>query len=235
MIIDGFTVLGNWPGLASDSSVETLVSALGRFKLDKACTLSSKGIFFSAEAGNAETWASCQAEPRLVPIGVADPRMGGIAHVDYCAEQGFRLIALFPVSQGWSLQNIAAQAVLQRITEANLAVFIEAGREGDASAIYAATRTLDIPVVLLDVSLLTLTEAMAVVRDRQNTYLTTRLLCGGDTIELLVGALGANRLIFASRSPISCFSSAFLTAQFANISDGDRAAVMGGTLERLLA
>ena len=115
-----------------------------------------------------------------------------------------------------------------------MALLIEAGRDGDASLVLQATRDLPLPVMLLDVSLRTLTEAMSVLRARPHTYLSTRLLCGGDTIEYLVREIGADRLIFSSRFPISCFSSAFLTATYSAINDTERAAVMGGNMANLI-
>lgn len=234
MVIDGFTLFGSWPGLPYDHQVEELVAGLAKFKLDRACTLSSKGIFFDAAAGNETTCAICQEHTNLSPIGVADPRIDGVKQVDFCQERNFPVMAMFPVAQGWSVQSIAAKAVIRRIAEANLPLLIEARREGDATQILEATAGYTMPVVLLDVSLPILTEAMAVLRERPQTYLSTRLLCGGDTIELLAQEIGADRLIFTSRYPINCFSSAFLTAKFASISDQDRRAIMGDNMARLL-
>lgn len=234
MFIDGFTLFGSWPGMPYDHQVEELVSGLERFKLERACTLSSKGIFFDAAAGNATTWEVCQQNPRLVPIGVVDPRIDGLAQVDFCKETGFRILSLYPVSQEWALSGASARNVLKRIDEARMPVLIEAGRDGDPSLVLEATRDLTMPIILLDVSLRTVSEAMAVLRARPQTYLATRLLCGGDTIEYLSQEIGADRLIFTSRFPISCFSSAFLTAKFANINEVDQRAIMGDNMARLL-
>ncbi len=234
MVIDGFTLFGSWPGLPYDHSVETLVRGLERYKVGKACALSSKGIFFDAAAGNETTWSACQEDPRLVPIGVTDPRCNGEEQVDYCQRTGFKLMAMFPDSQGWTLQSLSVNRVLRKIDDAKLPLMIEAGRDGDATAVLKAVEGLSMPVILLDVSLHTLTEALDVLRARPQTFLSTRLLCGGDTIELLVQTLGADRLIFTSRFPISCFSSSFLVAKFAGIGDADRSKIMGDTMETLL-
>jgi predicted TIM-barrel fold metal-dependent hydrolase len=120
------------------------------------------------------------------------------------------------------------------MSEAGMAVMIEAEGDGDASLVLQATCQLTMPVILLDVSLRTITEAMSVLRIRPDTYLSTRLLCGGDTMEFLAREVGADRLIFSSRFPISCFSSAFLTATYSAISDAERDAVMGKNIMRIL-
>ena len=234
MVIDGFTLFGSWPGLPYDHQVDELVNGLDRFKLDRACALSTQGIFFDAMVGNQTTWEICQQNPRLIPIGVADPRLGGEQQVEYCVGKGFKLMAVFPRAQGWPLSSLAAQTVLRRIADANLPLLVDAEHNGDPTAVYEATRDLNMPLILLDVSLSNITEAIAVLRARPNTYLATRLLCGGDTIEYLVGEVGAERLIFASRFPISCFSSAYLTARFASIDDASQRALMGDNIAHLI-
>lgn len=234
MVIDGFTIFGSWPGQPKDHPVQELVEGLERHKLDRACTLSANGIYLDAGSGNDATWEACQADQRLVPIGTADPRIGGEEQVEKCRARGMKLLALFPDSQGWSLDSITARAVLAKAVEARMVVGIESGRSGDPSRILSSMENNDNPLILLDVSLPVLSEAIAVINARPNTYLTTRLLAGGDTIEFLCQTVGAGCLLFASRYPVSCFSSAFLTAKFAMINDADRDAIMGGNMARLL-
>jgi len=234
MVIDGFTIFGNWPGQPEDHPIEQLLEGLERYKIDRACMLSANSIFLDAQMGNDATWEACRRDTRLVPIGTADPRIGGVEQAQACRERGIKLLALFPASQGWSLDSLTAKNVLQQAAESDTAVIIEAGHSGDPSRILANMADHSMPVILLDVSLPVLSEAMAVLNARANTYLTTRLLTGGDTIEYLCQTVGAGKLLFTSRYPVSCFSSAFLTAKFATISDDDRNGIMGGNMAKLL-
>ena len=234
MVIDGFTVIGSWPGLPDEHPVEELVEGLKRHKLDYACALSANSIFLDARGGNLATLTACRQDKRLIPIGVADPRVDGAQQVDACVENGFKLMALFPASQGWSFATILAKSTLQRLAAAQLAVLVEIAGEGEASEVLRVTGDLDFPLILLDVNLYTLAEAVSVMLVRPQAYLTTRLLCGGDTIEYLAQRVGADRLIFTSRFPVSCFSSAFLTAKFASLGDNERNAIMGGNMAALL-
>lgn len=235
MIIDGFTLFGSWPGLPYEHSAEELISGLERFKIDRACTISSQSIFFHADDGNRTTQQVCENSTRLVAIGAADPRVDGIAQLEYCREHKFRMMALFPNTQQWSLDNITIKPLLKAISEAGMPLIIEAKNDGDVSRIFNLVADLPLPVIFHEVSLQTLSEAIAVLRSRPDTYLGTRLLCGADTIEILVDEFGADRLIFTSRYPISCFSSAFLTATYAKIDDAARQAIMGGNIARLIA
>jgi predicted TIM-barrel fold metal-dependent hydrolase len=234
MVIDGFTIFGSWPGQPEDHPVDQLIEGLERFKLDRACSLCADSIYLDAGAGNEATFAACQRDPRLIPIGTADPRVNGVAQVEGCRQRGFKLMALFPESQGWSLDSLTAREVIRQIDAIGACLIVEANRSGLPSRILESAGNLNLPVILLDVSLPVLSEAIAVLQARSNTYLTTRLLSGGDTVEFLSETVGADRLIFSSRYPVSCFSSAFLTAKFAMIDDAARTAIMGGTMERLL-
>ena len=234
MLIDGYTLFGSWPGLPYDHPVEHLLAGMKQHKVDRACTLSSQGIFFDAAVGNATTYAACQADARLIPIGVVDPRLNGIEQVEFCQQHGFRMLAMFPCAQNWSMDSICTKQLLKAIADSKLPVMIEAYYDGDASKIWQAMGDQDIPLVLLDANPNTLSETIALIQARPKTYLATRLLCGGDTIELLVDRVGADKLVFTSRFPICCFSSAFLTAKFAAISDQDRAAILGENISGLL-
>lgn len=234
MVIDSFTIFGNWPGQPDDHPVEQLLAGLERYKLDRACTLAANGIFLDAAMGNEATRDACRRDPRLVPIGTADPRVNGIEQVLACRDYGFKLLALFPVSQRWSLDNIVVDRMVQTIADSGMSLIIESTREGDPSRISDCVGTRAMPLVLLDVNLPILSEAMMVVQARPQTFMTTRLLSGGDTIEYLAKEVGADKLVFSSQYPVSCFSSAFLTAKFAMISDADRGAIMGNNMARLL-
>ena len=124
MLIDGFTLFGSWPGMPFDHPVEHLISGLEKYRLDRACALSTTGIFLDAAAGNAATYAASRQDARLIPIGVADPRVNGVAQAEFCKEQGFRVVALFPTAQGWSLGNLAATQLLARLNALELPVMI---------------------------------------------------------------------------------------------------------------
>jgi uncharacterized protein len=62
---------------------------------------------------------------------------------------------------------------------------------------------------------------------------TTSLLAAG-ALEAAVRAAGATRLLFGSGAPLRALSSALMTVQLADLSDADRAAILGDNLARLL-
>jgi predicted TIM-barrel fold metal-dependent hydrolase len=234
MIIDGFTLYGSWPGYNEYHPISKIIEAVEKFKLDYACALSSQGIFVDALTGNTNTINDCKTDPRLIPIGTADPRNNGIENIEFCQQNKIRLMALFPNTQGWQPTTLSARSLIEKISSAGMTLMIESSMEGNASAIYTSLIGLDIPVILLDVSLRNLKEAVAVIERRPNTYLASRLLAGGDTIEMLSKTIGSDKVIYNSRFPLSCFSSSFLTAKYATISESDRNLIMGTNMANFL-
>ncbi len=234
MIIDGFTLYGSWPGYNEYHPISKIIEAVDKFKIDFACAISSQGIFVDALTGNKNTLNDCSTDKRLIPIGTADPRYSGIENVDFCQQYNIKLMALFPNTQSWLPTTLSARNLIEKISSSGMTMIIESKEEGNASSIYTSLIGLDMPVILLDVNLRNLTEAISVIERRPNTYLASRLLAGGDTIEMLSKTIGSDKLIYNSRFPLSCFSSSFLTAKYAIISESDRNAVMGENMSKFI-
>ncbi len=234
MIIDSFTLYGSWPGYNEYHPISKIIEAVDKFKIDYACAISSQGIFVDAMTGNANTINDCMSDSRLIPIGTADPRYSGLENVDFCQKNNVKLMALFPYTQKWLPTTLSARNLLEKISSAGMTLIIESPADGNATSIYTSLIGFDLPVILLDVSLLNLTEAISVIERRPNTYIASRMLAGGDTIEMLTKNLGSDKIIFNSRFPLSCFSSSFLTAKYATITESDRNAIMGGNMANFL-
>jgi predicted TIM-barrel fold metal-dependent hydrolase len=234
MIIDGFTLYGSWPGYNEYHPITKIIEAVDKFKIDYACAISSQGIFVDALTGNTNTINDCATDSRLIPIGTADPRCNGLENVDFCIQNKMKLMALFPNTQGWIPTTLSARNLIEKISNAGLTMIIESPAEGNPTAIYTSLIGLDFPVILLDVSLRNLTEAISVIERRPNTYLASRLLAGGDTIEMLSSRIGSDKILYNSRFPLSCFSSSFLTAKYATITETDRNLIMGANMAKFL-
>ena len=97
-----------------------------------------------------------------------------------------------------------------------------------------ATEGLDLPVILSGVQHGNLAEAMGVMKHRAKTYLETHALAATGTLEMVAAELGAESLIFGSRSPLRYFSSAYLRLKYAGLDGPGLAAASGGNLAALL-
>jgi len=233
---DANTFFGFWTSRAIDVSLTTLSGILDKHSVARAATLSSIGIFVDSRRGNDVTWQTAAADPRFVPVGTVDPRAGlkCIEEISERAEQGFRSFALFPETQGWSLDHACFAEILRIAGEAKATVMVESEHQGGPTLIARAAERCNARVILAGVGYWNLGEALVVMKATPDVYLETHQLTSADGIELVVEELGSERLLFGSRAPLRYFSSSYLRIRFADLPAGDRAAILGGNFERVL-
>ena len=235
MVVDAFTVISGWPMLSTELSADEFVNSLTKNKVDKACVISSKGIFFDAHSGNETTISICNDfSERLLPIGTIDPRVFIDGELAYCVNNNIKMFALFPETQNWDINSLIGRKLFTEVLKNNLPVMIESSRNSTVTDIYDAVKNASSPIILNEVSLYNLSEAVLLLEQNENIYLSTRLLSGADTIEMLVERFGAKRLMFSSRMPVSSFSAAFLATRYARISQSDLTAILGNNIAEIL-
>jgi predicted TIM-barrel fold metal-dependent hydrolase len=235
-IRDVHTVFGFWASRAVDVSLEALSHILDKHSIARAAALSTVGIFVDSRQGNEATWQAAQADPRLLPVGTVDPR-GGVRCVEELAEraeQGFKLFAMFPETQRWSLEHACFPEALRLASQAGALVMVEAGQPGAATIIGRASEQCGARVILSRVSYDNLGETLMAMKSNPNVCIETHMLTSVDGIEMVVDEFGSGRVLFGSGAPLQYYSSAYLRVRFADLPDSDRAAVLGGTFSALL-
>ena len=82
LILDAFTLFGPVPPrAASQPGTDELIELMDRHGVAGAITTSTRGLYYSAPAGNRETAALCQeAGGALQPAAILDPRLPFAAH-----------------------------------------------------------------------------------------------------------------------------------------------------------
>ena len=235
-VIDANTLFGFWTTRPVDVSLQSLLTVLDKHQVDRACTISTKGLFSDHHEGNDQTWQAAQQDKRLIPVATVDPgRYLGVAEeIRERAAQGFPLFALFPESQEWSAGSACLTPVVAALAAAKKPVMVEARQPGAPCAVGKAFTGTQIPVILMGVGSDNLAEALAVAKEQPNVYLETHLLNTLGGLELVASEVGADRLIFGSRAPLHYFSSSFLLVKYSGLSEDDKNAVLGGNLSRLL-
>jgi|GEM_PF-3546798 len=235
MVIDALNIINGWPTLLSELDEKNIVEAMAKFKIDKAGVLSSKCIFFDAHTGNEMAVKACGSFPdKLLALGLIDPRVSIAEEIAYCVENGIKALTLYPETQGWSLDSLLAKKLFSELNNAfNMPLMIEAKSCGNIKYLYDLLSDFSAPVILVDVSLKNLSEALELVENAPNIHLTTRTLCGADTIEMLSKRIGADRLIFSSSYPVNSFSAAFLATRYAKIPQGDLNAILGDNIAKI--
>lgn len=231
-IIDANTLFGFWPYRQVDLSPEHLLAGMDRHGVARAATLSARGILYDATAGNDETLALCQREPRFLPVGTVDPRRPGNYGEEIArrAREGFRLFHLFPEHQAWQADQPAARRLLAALDAAGMAVMLS----GPPGIVAGACRGLSVPVILAGAHTYTLSDVQVALEECPNLYLETRLLHGPDVLAGLVRQFGAERLIYGSGAPLLYMASSLGLVQHAAITEAERTAILGGNLARLL-
>ncbi|HUT73877.1 MAG TPA: amidohydrolase family protein [Armatimonadota bacterium] len=230
------TVFGFWTSRPVDVSLETLCGILDKHKVTRAATLSTVGVFVDSRRGNDRTWQAAQEHPQLLPVATFDPRggIGCLGEMAERAEQGFRIFALFPETQGWSLDHACCAEVLRLAGETGIPVMAEAASPGAPTRIGRLAEQYGVRVILSQVSLRNLGETMMVMKSTPNVFVETHILASSDGIELVVDEIGSDRLLFGSGAPLQYFSSAYLRLRFADLTASDKAAVLGANFARLL-
>lgn len=235
-IIDCNTFFGAFPRREIDLSKETLVGILQKHKVKKALTVSAKGIFYDYILGNKETLEACKNDDSLVPVATIDPRKyyGKPGEIENLVNQGFGVFRLFPDLQAWPLDYAPFYKFLEELKGVKKLLIITANALGMATKIASSTKDGGYPVILTSVSYWNLSEVLALAEDNPHIYLETHLIDSPDGLEVLREEIGADRLIFGSNSPFTYFSTAFLSVKYADISEEDKAKILGGNILKLL-
>jgi predicted TIM-barrel fold metal-dependent hydrolase len=234
-ILDINTLFGFWPRDKVDLSVDILIGAMRARQVARSVAYSAKALFYDTGEGNDDTATVCAGRPELVPAAVIDPRQYPqcLDEVRKRRDQGFRFFRFFPDTHGYPLDFAPLDALLPELSGA-VALF-SAGQPGAATALARRASSLNQPLVLDPCRNDTLGEALAAMQSAPTLLLETTALLAAGALDTAVQAVTVSRLLFGSGSPRLSLSSALMSLQFAVLSDTERAAVLGGNLERLLS
>lgn len=235
-IIDTYCLFGRWPKEPCDVSLPALLQALGRLGIEKGVCVSLRGVFLNYEEGNAETLKACAEHPQLVPAATINP----VAYFTRqnlpgrLVKQGFRMLRLFPREQSWTPNNIVLERILGECTEAGLPVAFPIGKSADIGSAVARVAPKGCRVILSDVYWTAMTESVEVLRRRDDFLLELGHTSSPGAVELLCRQIGAARLVLGTNQPLEVGRGAIEEIRYAQISEQDKAAVLGGSLAALL-
>lgn len=231
-IFDVNTCFGFYPRQNIDASPGALLSSLEGEGIARALAYSMKGVFYDYSGGNEETLEVCGKYSSLFPVATVDPRKAYDfeREVAAIAEQGFRIVRLFPEIQGWNVEQRAFSLLLKALDNYGLPLIINES----PGKLYKLTDTIRIPIIFLSCHYYSLHETLAVFRERTNYYAETRHLLSPDSVEYFIEKIGADRLVFGSNSPFDYAGSAVRRIMHADISESAKNSIFSGNLERIL-
>lgn len=229
--LDCDVLVGTWPPRAEiDMTPDAVAARLDRAGIGGALVVSGRGAWFDDVEGNDETLGV--ARDSWLPVGTVNLRnaLRAEAELDRLVAAGVRAVRLFTSTQGAEphfpgYEHVVAQAIARELTVL---------AEGDVRHAWRAYAGRGAKVVFLDVHAYHVADFVLAARDEPGFVASSRLLNAPDSIETVVGELGADHLAFGSRTPLHDTSPSVLRMRRARLSDVDWDAVTGGTLRTLL-
>ena len=235
---DACALFGPWPQ-HEDLGVNDVLSAMAQNKIDRALALCTTGITYDFRVGNAATLEVCaQNENKLMPVATLDPRAypACLDEAEACAGNGFKMFRFFPSRQGWPIAFAPFRELLQKCDALSLPVAVEVTQPGQATELADAVAFTQAPLLLAGVPSDNLGEAIAVLRTSPKFHLETTALLAPGALEAVAQNVpdGAQRLVYASYSPLRYSSASLNVVRGAGVSNEAKAAIVGGNLSRLV-
>jgi predicted TIM-barrel fold metal-dependent hydrolase len=235
-IVDAVTTFGACPGRDVDWSLETLLSLLDRHGVEKAFSLSLKGIHYDFEEGNDETLQASKRHPVLEPVATIDPRrhLGCADEIAKRVDQGFRLFGFFPSEQGWPLNFLPFRRLLEHLAEHDVRLLLPAAGAGTPTLIHDTLAGYEIPTLLTGAGYSIMAELMAVLQANPRFHTDLHLLDTHDGVDLLAAEVGVERLMFGSDVPQRYFESALGLVTASHLSGEAKQAILRENALRFL-
>ena len=107
------------------------------------------------------------------------------------------------------------------------------GAAGAPTAIAQTTAEYGLPVILTDTFYANMGEVIATARRHPHLYIETNYLSSPRAVDIMVGEIGAHRLLYGSAAPEYSVQRALNEVLEADISDEEKAAILGQNALRL--
>jgi len=246
MILDANANVG--PTVYSDfefePTIERLRSAMADNGIDEAVVAPLKPPSLDFEQANARLAARLREEESLYGIARVDPRLDGAAAAAEraLAEYNLHGLKLHPWEESFSITDPCVPPVLDVARSHDVPVWIHAGYPVASHALSireVATEHADIPLILthgaqLDISGLSLTDALLLAGETENTYFELSGVYRRDLVEDLVSEVGAGRVVFGTNAPYFHPGVEKSRITTADVPDEDGTRVLGETAAELL-
>jgi predicted TIM-barrel fold metal-dependent hydrolase len=191
-------------------------------------TASLRAALFDMASGNDEVLDRSD----LLPVGALDLRdpIGARAELERLAASGAAAVRLFPDEQGVEAGFPAVHHLARAATGLGLVILTG----GDVRRFWQPFSGLDASVVFLDTHFYHLGDFLVVAADEPGFHTSTRLLTSPDALEIVAAQVGAQRLLFGSRTPAYEPLVPMLRLATSELSAADKDLVAGANALRLL-
>jgi uncharacterized protein len=183
-------------------------------------------------------WAH-ESNGRLYPYCRLDPADNPVREAERCLALGARGIKLHPRAQAFGFGNHAAESIWKVADAARVPILVHAGRGMPRMDPLAdlALRYPDVRLVLAHAAIADQGMFASRLADHPNVVYDTATFSVFDQIELFA-RVPAERIVFASDvpygRPVGAMHAALRIAAYAGLDDGERTALVGGTMDDIL-
>jgi len=238
-IFDACALFGPWPR-HDELELPDLFGAMKASNIARSLALSTTGMFYDFRAGNAATLEAARANPgQLLPTATLDPRAypACLTEIEAIARGGLRLVRFFPSQQGWPIRFAPFRELLAKCDELGVRVAVDIHDAGDITELADSVAFTSAPILLAGVESQHLGEAVCVMRGAPKFHIETTHLNAPGALEAIVQNVpdGAQKLVFASYSPLRYGSSALGTVLASALTGEQKALALAGNLTRLLS
>jgi len=234
-LIDSNCVFGRWPYEDRDVSVEKLLSVLEALGIDKALVVSLRGVFYDADEGNAETLETCRMHDNLEPVATLRPTKSFMGReVELLAKKGFRMLRFFPDLQGWPLDNVLLENLLEQCAQVGMPAAIPIGKNSGHATIIGRLAPAGCRVLFSDVYYGTMGECAEVMKQRPEFMLEMGRTSTPYSVEAMCSEVGPSRLVLGTKQPLEYGLGAIEMVRAADITEPDKNAILGESLSRWL-
>lgn len=237
MITDCNTVFGYWQKDVQDRSLTRLLHIMRTNGIDRALTCSGLGVWDDFVEGNEETLRVCAEHPELLPVGTVRPG-------DYyrCREEvaslrgrGFRMVRLFPATQGWGVGSLGFRRLLDSLVESELPIFVDNGYDstGLIAPLVDYFQGTEVPLIFSGVSY-GFGEFLAACEVYEHCYMDTWQSFLLNQIELVRDAVGIEHVLLGTRAPFEMPGPCLEMVRHGRLSEEEKAGVLGGNVGELM-
>ena len=255
-IVDAHAFIGNWPyRRLRRNDAAGLLAMMEQYGVSQACVESADAILYrDAHDGNKKLHDETREHAdRFMLYATLNPAYAGWQRdLKECVDLGFKALRLYPIYHGYALEDPETLAIVDAATEAGLPVSFQCRVEDvrqrhwmDVVDNVDPARVLALAEQRPKTTFILLESILGWPRDSDNwkrmhalpfyvefSRMTSVL---GKDIEIMVGALGPNRVLFGTGFPFKTPSPAFLKLQCLNADEDAKEAIAGGNAKRLLA
>jgi predicted TIM-barrel fold metal-dependent hydrolase len=233
--IDCLTAFGFLPERGLGANPEGLVELMAQAGISRALSLSATGVYHNFEKGNAETLEASSQYAQLIPVATIDPRYlaGSADEVVGSLKEAFKALRVFPHRQGWPLDVLPFADLAKAAAAAGLPIITELTQPGDATRLAEVASEVPVPLVVSCRGVCLLGEIIAVAERLAHLNVETSGLLGLNSVSLIAGRIGVERLLFGSNAPLYCPACGMESVSAAGLGDPDQEKVLWGNAVRV--